>query len=288
MSVDSWRKSGEYFEFEGHPIFYKSELSDKPRLLCMHGFPTSSYDYHKIWDELSERFSLIAFDMIGYGFSGKPLSFDYTTFRQGDVLEAVLREQGIKKLHILSHDYGNTIIQELLARDEEERLDFEIESICMMNGALFPETHRPILAQKILISPVGFLFNRLVTEKRMKQALASVFGSATQPTEEELDEFLKIFRSNGGGKIAYKLIQYMREREKYRERWVGALERLKLPYRMINGLEDRVSGAHLVKRFREIMPHEDIVELPNIGHFPHFEAPEITLKHFFKFHQHKK
>ena len=158
----------------------------------------------------------------------------------------------------------------------------------MMNGALFPETHRPILAQKILISPVGFLFNRFVTEKRMKQALASVFGKATQPTEKELDDFLKIFRSNGGGKIAYKLIQYMREREKYRERWVGALERCTLTFRMINGLEDRVSGAHLVKRFREIMPQKDIVELEKVGHFPHFEAPEETLKHFFEFHQDKK
>ena len=271
MSANSWKQTGKYFDFEGHSIFYKTERSDKPILLCLHGFPTSSYDYHKIWEALSERFSLIAFDMIGYGFSGKPPNFDYTTFRQADVLEAVISELGIKKLHILSHDYGNTIIQELLARDEKERLDFEIESICMMNGALFPETHRPILAQKILISPIGFLFNRLVTEKRMKQALASVFGNATQPTEEELDEFLKIFRSGGGDKIAYKLIQYMREREKYRERWVGALERLKMPYRMINGLEDRVSGAHLVKRFREIMPHEDIVELPNIGHFPHLK-----------------
>ena len=284
MSINDWKQKGNYFDFDGNQIFYKTLGSDKETLLCLHGFPTSSYDYHKIWRALSEKFSLVAFDMIGYGFSAKPANFDYTTFRQADVLQSVLAKLDVKNLHILSHDYGNTIIQELLAREEEGRLDFEITSICMMNGALFPETHRPILAQKILISPIGFLFNRLVTAKRMKQALASVFGQATQPTDRELDEFLKIFRSNGGDKIAYKLIQYMREREKYRKRWVGALERCDKPYRMINGLEDRVSGAHLVKRFREIMPHEDIVELTNIGHFPHFEAPEITLKHFFEFH----
>lgn len=284
MGINDWKQTGNYFDFQGNQVFYKTHPSDRETLLCLHGFPTSSYDYHKIWDALSEEFSLVAFDMIGYGFSAKPAGFNYTTFKQADLLSEVLGELNIKKLHILSHDYGNTIIQEILARDEEGRLDFEIESICMMNGALFPETHRPILAQKILISPIGFLFNRLVTEKRMKHALASVFGKATQPTENELDEFLEIFRFNGGDRIAYKLIQYMREREKYRERWVGALERFKKRYRMINGLEDRVSGAHLVKRFREIMPHEDIIELPNIGHFPHFEDPEITLKHFSEFH----
>jgi pimeloyl-ACP methyl ester carboxylesterase len=95
---------------------------------------------------------------------------------------------------------------------------------------------------------------------------------------------MEIFKYNGGQKIAYKLIRYMREREKYRERWVGALEKMTQPFRFINGLEDRVSGRHLVKRFREVLPHQkDIIELEEIGHFPHFEVPETFLKHFFDF-----
>lgn len=284
MNINTWKQSGNSFDFEGNPIFFINRKTESETLLCLHGFPTSSYDYHKIWDGLADQFSLVTFDMIGYGYSAKPPDFDYTTFRQADVLEALVKHLGIKKLHVLSHDYGNTIIQELLARDEENRLNFEIESICMMNGALFPETHRPILAQKILISPVGFLFNKLATEKRLKESLASVFGEQTRPDEQELDEFIELVKFNGGKKITHKLIQYMRERSVYRERWVGSLERLQQPFRMINGLADPVSGEHLVKRFREIMPHKDIVELSGIGHFPHFEAPAETLKHILEFH----
>ena len=53
----------------------------------------------------------------------------------------------------------------------------------------------------------------------------------------------------------------------------------------INGLTDPVSGAHLVARFRQILPHQtDIIELENIGHYPHFEAPETVLEKFFQFH----
>ena len=63
--------------------------------------------------------------MIGYGFSAKPLNFDYTTFNQVDVLQALIEHLKIEKLHILAHDYGNTITQELLARDEEKRLNFD-------------------------------------------------------------------------------------------------------------------------------------------------------------------
>ncbi len=286
MNLNKWKQSGDYFDFKGNKLFYRTEKNDRETLLCLHGFPTSSFDYHKIWNELGDKFSLVSFDMIGYGFSDKPKSFDYTTFEQVDILQGLIEHLNIKKLHILAHDYGNTITQELLARDEEKRLDFEIETICFMNGALFPETHKPILAQKILISPIGFIFGKLIPDSKFRQSLASVFGENTQPTEKELDDFIELFQYNGGRQISHKLIQYMREREKYRTRWVGALERMTQPFQFINGLEDKVSGRHLVKRFREVLPHQkDIIELENVGHFPHFEVPELVLKYFFEFHE---
>ncbi len=284
MKPSEWRENGEIFDYRDLPVFYYLSENADEVLLCLHGFPTSSHDYHKIWNRLAENFSVLAFDMLGYGFSAKPLDFDYTTSIQVDVLEALLAHQKIKRIHILAHDYGNTITLELIARAKDNRLNFTIESICFLNGAMFPETHRPILAQKILISPLGFLFGRLISDNRFKKNLASIFGKNTQPTHEELDEFLHIFKFNNGRRIAHKLIRYMNERQTYRARWTGALQAIKVPFRFINGSADPVSGAHLVKRFREIVPHQtDIIELSDIGHFPHFEAPEEVLRLFFEF-----
>ena len=283
MKLKTWRESGNYFDYKGLPIFYRFNRPSDEVLLCLHGFPTSSHDYHKIWDALAGKFAVLAFDMIGYGFSAKPFDFNYTTFNQVDVLQSLLEHLKVKKIHILAHDYGNTITQELLARAEENRLNFSIETICLMNGALFPETHRPILAQKILISPFGFIFGRLLSDARFKRSLAAIFGAETQPNAAELNGFLEVFRYNDGRRIAHKLIRYMTERKKYRERWVGALQRTNVPLRFINGSADPVSGAHLVKRFRETMLHTDIIELARVGHFPHFEVPAIVLEKFFEF-----
>jgi pimeloyl-ACP methyl ester carboxylesterase len=285
MSLETWKQGGNYFDYQEFPIFYRTSEEGKEHLLLLHGFPTSSYDYHKIWSKLSERFSLVAFDMIGYGFSAKPYDFKYTTENQVDLLQSLMAHLKIENLHILAHDYGNTITQEMLARAEENRLNFEIKSVCFLNGALFPETHRPVLAQKILISPLGFFFGRLIPDSQFKKSLAQIFGQNTQPTEEELDEFVRVFKFNEGRRIAHKLIRYMKEREKYRERWVGALQRMPQPFRFINGLADKVSGSHLVERFRQLVPHQkDIIELENIGHFPHFELPDAVLGRFFEFH----
>lgn len=288
MKLKTWHEGGNYFDYRGFPIFYRQSKAAGEVLLCLHGFPTSSFDYHKVHDALAERFAVLSFDMIGYGFSAKPTDFDYTTFNQADILQALLESLKIRRVHILAHDYGNTMTQELLARAEENRLGFTVETICLLNGALFPETHRPILAQKILISPLGFVFGRLISDARFKKSLASIFGAQTQPTEDELNDFLAVFKFNDGRRIAHKLIRYMTERTKYRTRWVGALQRTQVPFKFINGLADKVSGKHLVKRFREVVPHQtDIVELEGIGHFPHFETPETVLMNYFKFNRAK-
>ncbi len=271
MNLNDWKESGKYFDQAGTPVFYHLTEERPEVLLCLHGFPASSFDYHKIWRALAEEFACLSFDMIGYGFSAKPLDFGYTTFDQTDALEALLEHLRIKRVHILAHDYGNTITQELLAREAEGRLGFSIETICMLNGALFPETHRPILAQKILISPLGALFGRLISDRIFKKSLASVFGARTQPTAAELEDFATLFKYNGGKRIAHRLIRYMTERARHRERWVGALGNMRQPFRMINGLEDKVSGKHLVERFRELFPEKnDLIELEAIGHFPHW------------------
>jgi pimeloyl-ACP methyl ester carboxylesterase len=71
-----------------------------------------------------------------------------------------------------------------------------------------------------------------------------------------------------------KLIGYMAERREHRERWVGALCKTKVPVRLIDGLVDPISGAHMVARYRELVPNPDIVELPGVGHYPQLEAPD--------------
>lgn len=284
MTLDEWRAGGEYFEHGELKIFYRRSGPGTEPVLCLHGFPAASFDYHKIWRQLSERFDLLAFDMVGYGFSSKPVDWGYSTFDQVDVLQELIAHLGISRVHILAHDYGNTITQELLARQIEGRSKFEIASICFMNGALFPETHRPILAQKLLISPLGAIFGRLIPDGVFKKNLSKIFGAETKPSEAELDDFLTLFKHNNGKGVAHRLIRYMTERAKYRERWVAPLQQMSQPFRFINGLSDPVSGKHLVERFREIVPDQkDIIELDDIGHFPHLESPAEVVTAYLEF-----
>ena len=286
MTLNDWKAAGHYFTYKQQQIFVNESDSGEP-LLLIHGFPTASWDWYRMWPHLVQEYHVIAADFLGFGFSDKPRNYPYSILDQAELLEALLKEKGIARVHIISHDYGDTVAQELLARFQERMkkggTGVEISSLCLLNGGLFPEVHRPLLVQKILMSPLGFLVGRLFNRAKLGKNFKNIFGPNTQPTEAELDDFWTLVSGNGGRYVFHLLIRYMAERVQHRERWVGALQAAKIPLCFINGVADPISGQHMVDRYRELIPNPEVVELKDIGHFPLIEVPEVVLQHFGDF-----
>lgn len=285
VSLIQWHHAGGSFLWRGHDIFVRTGGDDgKPVLVLIHGFPSASHDWHPLWDTLCREFRVIAPDMIGFGFSDKPEDFDYSIKAQANLVETLLRGLEIDSATLLVHDYGNTVAQELLARHLEGSLHLSLERICFLNGGLFPETHRPVLAQKLLISPLGPLFARLINFDKLSRNFRHVCSDALP--DDDLLAFWALLEHNNGRRVMPKLIRYMIERRQYRERWVGALQNSTIPLRLIDGLADPVSGAHMVARYRELVGNADVVELEGIGHYPQLEAPEQVLRAFLSWAGH--
>jgi pimeloyl-ACP methyl ester carboxylesterase len=286
-NLDAWRAAQRSFSHAGHDLAYWEEGSGET-LLLIHGFPTASWDWAPIWPALAQRFRLVAMDMLGFGFSAKPRPHVYSILEQADLYEALLAKLGIRRCHVLAHDYGDTVAQELLARFEERRASGApsvlLRSICFLNGGLFPESHHPRPVQVALAGPNGAAISALLDETRFSQGFGEVFGPDTQPSAAELADFWQLVAHADGQRIWHLLIRYMEERREHRERWVGALLGASIPLRLVDGPEDPVSGAHLAERYRELVPGADVVLLPGIGHYPQVEDPDGVLRAFFAFH----
>jgi len=287
MTLEYWKNQGSYFKFKGHSIFYIDDQGDdlvqKEPLLLIHGFPTSSWDWWKIWIQLKERYRVITLDMIGFGFSDKPKTYDYSIFDQADIFETLLNQLDVGACHVLSHDYGDTVAQELLARQNSDELTFMMNSLCMLNGGLFPDSYKPRLIQKLLMSPVGSLVSKLSNKGRLRKTFKKIFGPNTQPSPEEIDEFWSLMSYNIGRSVIHKTIRYMKERTINGNRWVEALQKCSIPLRLIDGAHDPISGIHLAERYRQLIENPDVVILEDIGHYPQTEAPNTVLKHYFEF-----
>lgn len=279
-TVEQWYSSCDSFEYRGQRIVFRHGQAEGEVLLLIHGFPTASWDWHKIWPELTSRYTVIAPDMVGFGHSAKPRHYRYNLVDQADLHEALLRDLGYSRYHVLAHDYGDSVAQELLSRDTSGR---QLQSLCFLNGGLFPETHRALLIQRLLHSPLGFLLSALLRKKSFDRSFSAVFGSGTKPTAQELEAFWSLIQCHGGQMLFHKLIRYMEERKLHRDRWVQAMQSTSVPLRVIDGEADPVSGAHMVARYRELIPAPDCVLLDSIGHYPQCEAPDQVLQHYLPF-----
>ena len=271
--------------FGPHRIFCVDSAPDdraRPALLLIHGFPTASWDFAKVWPALTERFRVLAADLLGFGWSSKPRRHAYAIMEQADVMEAVVVHHDVDRLHVLAHDYGDTVAQELLARDNA-RSSGRLLSVCLLNGGLFPETHRARLVQRFLESPLGSLVSRLSNRRAFARSMTAIFGPETPPSPSELDAFWTLATHEGGHRLAHELIHYMADRRRHRERWVAALRDARCPLAVIDGAADPVSGAHMVARYRELVGKGYVAELPGIGHYPQIEAPDLVLEHYARF-----
>lgn len=278
-ALAAWQAHGRFGAFAGHRVFARVEDRQgdtRPWLLLIHGFPTASLDWHPLWQALSGDFNLLAPDLLGFGFSDKPARHDYRIAEQADLIEHWCTELGVTQMHVVAHDYGVTVAQELLARDREHAALGEtkrLRSIVFLNGGLFPESHRPRAIQKLLLTPLGPLLSRLLTKRGFARSFMAIFGPATRPGADEIDAFWTLVAHQDGQRIAHRLMRYVPERTQHRGRWVGALLATTMPMRLINGARDPVSGAHMAARFRELIHGADVVWLDEIGHYPQVEAP---------------
>jgi pimeloyl-ACP methyl ester carboxylesterase len=286
MTLDEWRAGGRTFDYRAHAIFHRDDGAG-PALVCVHGFPTASFDWHRLWPRLTAGWRVIAPDMLGFGFSAKPRPYAYSILDQATLHEALLAHLGVERVVLLAHDYGDTVAQELLARCLDRQAagtpGLAIRGVCFLNGGLFPEAHRARFIQKLLASPFGPLLSRLANEASFGKSFAAVFGARTQPSPAQLRDFWTLVRHGGGARIGHLLIRYIDERRRHRERWVGALRRATVPLRLIDGTDDPVSGRHMADRYREVVPAPDVVLLEGIGHYPQIEDPDAVWHAFAAF-----
>lgn len=281
ISLPEWQSQAKYFAFENHRIASWS-AGKGPALLLIHGFPSAAWDYSWMWPTLAKTHRLIACDMLGFGFSDKPVQ-DYSLLQQARLQLALLREYGVERCAVLCHDYGVSVSQELLARQNAGELPVRLERICFLNGGIFPPLHRARLIQKLGAGPLGPLVSRLLNKKRFSRSFGAVFGADSKPGAAELDAFWQLYSLQNGHRLSHRLLAYIRERKVHQARWVGALSNTDIPLMHINGADDPVSGRHVFEHWRKHLPRSTAALLPGIGHYPLTEAPESVLRELLPF-----
>ena len=271
--VEAWQEGGGFTTFRDHSVFRRERDGIGNRVVFLHGFPTSSFDFAPVLDRL-EGPPVLAFDFLGFGLSDKPREHTYTLAWQADLTEALVAEVGGGPVFVCAHDLGTSVATELMARDIEGELSFEIAGVLLFNGSILIERAQPTLAQKLLRGPIGPLAARLSNEAFFRRQFSSVFSDGHQPSPEFLGDAWSLIERDGGNRLGHKLVYYMDERTVYADRWHGAVRDWEGPLSLFWGLEDPVAVPAILEGLVDLRPSTEPLTFPDLGHYPQVEDPD--------------
>lgn len=122
---------------DGVDIFYREAGNpEKPTIVLLHGFPTSSHMFRDLIAELADEYHLIAPDYPGYGNSAMPAvdEFDYSFDNIASLMTQLVDQAGVSNYSLYLMDYGAPIGFRM-ASAQPERID----SLIIQNGNAYKE-----------------------------------------------------------------------------------------------------------------------------------------------------
>jgi pimeloyl-ACP methyl ester carboxylesterase len=273
-----WRRRGELIEIGGQRIFVRERAGGEPPLLFLHGYPSSSYDWRHAFAALDGR-SLTTFDFLGYGLSDKPRDHVYSLRGQADLVEAVVKRTGAPSVRLVAHDMGSSVATELLARDIDGTLPFELSRVLLFNASMVRERASLLRGQKLLLSPLGRVAGRLTTEFAFRRQFAGIFSAEHPLSPEEAADQWSLLKQNGGHRMLDRLIFYNHERvtPPLADRWHGALRDWPGELELAWAGLDPICTEAVLKAVLELRPNAPVTRLPELGHYPQLEDPGAVL-----------
>lgn len=268
--VLAWRAAGGMEAVGGHELFVRRRDGEGVPWLLLHGFPSSSYDWRRLM-ELRPDPPVIAFDCLGFGLSDKPSGFEYTLAWQADAAEQLVAG---REVFVIAHDMGTSVATELMARDLEGKLSFTIKGVLLFNGSILLHRASPTAGQRILRSRIGPLFARFNTRRTFTAQFARIFSDIHPLDPQEAEDQWALLAQARGHRRLPDTISYMAERERYTDRWHGAVRDWPGALSFAWGMDDPVATAYVLEGLRELRPHAPVTELQGVGHYPQLETPE--------------
>jgi len=281
-----WYQGGDYFEWTSTTadnnaarvnVFYRTWGDESnPKLVLIHGFPNSSFDFYKMIPFLADDYHIAALDFPGSGFSDKPLDgYNYMLAENAEIVDYFVREVvEFKDFALYTHDRGVSIGLAFLGNYlDNPDPGYTINYHFLSNSGMFLP-----LAN---LSPVQL---RMLDVDAAEQMIASRLAQA-RSTEGEPESlaYSDIFAFNQGNIAMVYVGRYLLERQANEVRWLENLPRSPVPVAYLWGLADEVNPIRIANHvWHTYLNDREVASsfwvLPNAGHYPQRDNPEEVAK----------
>jgi pimeloyl-ACP methyl ester carboxylesterase len=276
--VDDWYARGQMHRVLERDVFVVDVPAATPDpaepALVVHGFPTSSFEWRSAIDTIAANRRVVLLDLPGYGFSAKP-DIAYRLADQADVVEAVARSLALERVALITHDMGDSVGGELLARALDGTLGFEVTRRVLTNGSIYIDMAQLTDGQKLLsaLPDESLPEGSGVDVDAMAAALRATFAPGSDVAADESRAMAELVVLADGNRRLPRLIRYIEERRVHERRWTGAIEAHPAPLAVIWGDLDPIAVYPMVEKLQAARRDATVHRLDGVGHYPMVESP---------------
>ena len=246
-------------------------------VVLLHGCPFHSFEWRDVIPRLSQRYRVIAPDLLGLGDTEVSLDDDYRLPRDVEMVVSLLDALGIQRAHFVGHDHGAATLQ-ILMKEHPERIRSAVLTNAEAYDAWPSEPERPYLG--LVVNPIlSPLFRLALTNPALRR---EVFGIAVHRKEAFSDEVLSAYtRAHTATPERWqRLVRFFRwqlDRDHNREtlRALDGMRRFQQPTLILWGRQDTNFGPAIAERLASDIPGTRRIEwLDDSAHMPMQEEPD--------------
>ncbi len=257
-----------FAEVNGVPVHYQEAgESSAPPLMMIHGFASSNLVWSKVLLPLAEAgFRVIAPDLLGYGYSGKPRDLDYTIASQEKMVIGLLKQLGIARVCLVGSSYGGAIVATIALNHPKL-----VEKLVLV-GAVTNNRPTRYMLMRLFGSPIiGDILSPLVVGSRrlLRMRMKRVYDRHAWDLDERRVQARHLPLATRGTHRA--IIRTVRRWDA--ERISREAHLLKQPTLIVWGDADREVPLADGERLQQEIPDSRLFVFRECGHLPHEEYP---------------
>ena len=239
-------------------------LGEGEPLLLVHSLGQSLYTWRDLIPLLAEKYNVIAFDLVGFGFSGRPVSMNYSMDEMADTLVEFVKALHIDHVHAVGASLGGMYLLRAMTRFPE--MFDKVTVLCP--GGITKQMPRKI--RRMAAPFIGPFVREGYTKKDVKNALQLCYYDSTVLTREVLEQYFETLDSYSSRQsLMYCLRNFDEELV-----WEG-LKTSDHPVFVLWGEEDRVQPFENIEKAQAVLRRGEFFSVRNAGHFFQEEKAEV-------------
>jgi len=254
---------------------WKESKANKAALVLLHGFGASVFSWREVLDPLGSDRQVVAFDRPAFGLSERPLAWQgknpYSPESQADLTIGLMDQLGIEKAVLVGSSAGGTI-----AALTALRYPRRVQALILVDAAIYLEAGAPQWMRPLLNTPQVRHLSPLIVrqiEKRARSILRLTWHDPSKISEEIYLGYTKPFQADHWDRALWELTLASGTQDLPRR-----LKSLQMPVLVISGDDDRLVPVTQSVRLADEIPVAELVIIPNCGHLPHEECPQLFLE----------